>query len=287
MKSKEYSRLCPGCGKIISHTLKNNCDQAHKKGRVCRQCDDNRRSQRMLGDGNPFWGKKHTKETLKKIQNNRDISTFKTKQFKEKMSRVTSGANNGMFGKSFYDVWVDKYGKEEAQKRLSEYRKTKSKQTSGSGNPMYGKPSPQGSGNGWSGWYNSWYFRSLKELAYMIRVIEANDFAWRTAESSDLAIRYIDYNGRQRTYRADFLVDEKWLVEVKPIKLFNTPRNMFKKKAAIDFCKQKGYQYVIVDVKLLDETIMAFLYINGFVKFIPKYDQKMKGLLCRLGKKAS
>ncbi len=38
----------------------------------------------------------------------------------------------------------------------------------GEGNNMYGRPSPQGSGNGWSGWYKERYFRSLRELMFLI-----------------------------------------------------------------------------------------------------------------------
>ena len=37
----------------------------------------------------------------------------------------------------------------------------------GKNNPMYGKPSPQGSGNGWSGWYKGIYFRSLLYSSFM------------------------------------------------------------------------------------------------------------------------
>ena len=38
----------------------------------------------------------------------------------------------------------------------------------GKNNHMYGKPSPNGSGNGWSGHYGSFYFRSLLELSFLI-----------------------------------------------------------------------------------------------------------------------
>jgi len=48
---------------------------------------------------------------------------------------------------------------------------------------MYGKPAPIGSGNGWSGWYKGWYFRSLLELSFMINVIERFKMSWQNAET--------------------------------------------------------------------------------------------------------
>jgi hypothetical protein len=36
---------------------------------------------------------------------------------------------------------------------------------------MYGKPSPQGSGNGWSGWYKGKYFRSIMELSFIVEYL--------------------------------------------------------------------------------------------------------------------
>jgi hypothetical protein len=65
-------------------------------------------------------------------------------------------------------TYEELYGKEKANKMKNNL----SILNSGSKNKMYGKPSPQGSGNGWSGWYKGWYFRSLIELSYMVNVIE-------------------------------------------------------------------------------------------------------------------
>ena len=227
-----------------------------------------------MGAGNPFFGKTHTKETLAKIQEDRDICTFKTKKFKDKMSKVTSGKKNPMYGRNVYSIWVDKYGEEEANKRMTMAKIKWSKASSGKNNGMYGKPSPQGSGNGWSGWYKGWFFRSIKELSYMINIIETKKLKWRTAEINDLAIKYINYDGTERTYRADFLIEEKKLVEVKPIKLFNTPNNVLKKKAAIKFCKRHGYEYSITDVKLLDIDDIRKLYNQEKVKFTNKSEEQ-------------
>ena len=288
MKKELFIRNCPSCDKELTYTNKKNRNSAVKKRRLCSSCaakivqnepthkkkQAEYRRDAYKGKNNPFFGKKHTKETIAKIQKNRDLSSFKTQKFKKKMSEVTSGKNNPMYGRNYYEAWVDNYGKIEANKKMAKLKKEKSLQTSGKNNPMYGKPSPQGSGNGWSGWYKGWFFRSLKELSYMINIIEAKNLKWRTAETNDLAVKYINYDGTERTYRADFLVEEKELVEVKPIKLFNTPNNLLKKKAAIKFCKKNGYDYKIVDIQLLDIEEIKSLYNNDKIKFTKKYEEK-------------
>lgn len=87
-----------------------------------------------------------------------------------------------MFGKTFYDIWVEKYGLEIANQKLIEFKNNRSKSSTGEKNPMFGKTSPTGSGNGWSGWYKDWYFRSINELSFMINVIERFKFTWVSGE---------------------------------------------------------------------------------------------------------
>ena len=248
MEKEKFTRDCPRCNKELTYTNKKNRNKAGKKGSLCSSCaakicqNEPVHKKRMAeyrkkafkGEGNPFYGKKHsdkTREKMRKFQQALDKKHnpfYQSKEFREKSIRV--GKANGMYGRSFYDVWLEKYGRTEADRKMKEYRKKMSINMTGNKNPMYGKCSPQGSGNGWSGWYKDWYFRSIKELSYMINVIEINKLNWRTAETNDLAIKYINYDGTKRTYRADFLVEEKDLVEVKPIKLFNTPSNILKKR---------------------------------------------------------
>ncbi|MBR4316812.1 MAG: hypothetical protein IKP65_07630 [Alphaproteobacteria bacterium] len=45
---------------------------------------------------------------------------------------------------------------------MIELKKKYSEKSKGKNNPMYGKPAPKGSGNGVSGWYKGWFFRSLR-----------------------------------------------------------------------------------------------------------------------------
>lgn len=187
-----------------------------------------------------------------------------------------SGENNPMHGKSFYDIWIEKYGKEEADKLLVEYGELKSKQTSGKNNPMYGKPSPVGSGNGWSGWYKGWYFRSLNELSYMVSVIERFNIKWESAETKKWSVKYIDWNGIERNYFPDFILSGKYMVECKPKNLWNSETNRLKKGAAVEMCKELGLIYKMVNPKKLTDNEIEILYNEGKIKFLDRYDEKFK-----------
>ena len=300
MKKETFNRNCPKCNKKLTYTNKKNRNSANKKKSLCASCatkiteNDPVHKEKMTAyrrelykeRGNPFRGKKHSdksKENMKKAQQALDKKNnpiYQSKEFREKSAR--KGSKNGMYGKTIYGVWLEKYGKEEADRRDKILRAKRSKAVSGKNNPMYGKPSPQGAGNGWSGWYKGWFFRSIRELSYMINVIEAKKLKWRTAETRDLSIKYINYDGTERTYRADFLINEKTMVEVKPIKLFNTPNNLLKKKAAIKFCNKNGYDYKVVDIKLLDINKIVSLYNHKEIKFTKKYEEKYKKYVKRI-----
>lgn len=45
-------------------------------------------------------------------------SAYKTTEFREKRRNLTTGENNPMFGKSVYNLWVDKYGKDVADEKM-------------------------------------------------------------------------------------------------------------------------------------------------------------------------
>lgn len=287
-EKKKYYRTCPTCNKTLEYGNKKNRNRFEKINKSCLSCaskEVHKRPETILregilgkilsekysGKGNPFYGKKHSEETIKKLieyHKTRDKSVYQTIEFKEKSRRP--GKLNGMYGRSYYDVWVEKYGQKEANKRMSIHGKKISQRVSGKNNPMYGKPSPKGSGNGWSGWYKGWFFRSLKELSYMINVIEKNHYKWESAETGKFRIKYIDYNGRERTYNPDFLINDKILIEVKPIRLMGTPSNVIKKEAAIKFCKENNFEYRMVDVKILDINKIIKLFSEKIIKFNKK-----------------
>ena len=73
-------------------------------------------SESITGEKNPFYGKIHTKETKQKLSIAASLRT---------------GDKNVMFGKDLYNLWVDKYGKEEADNRLQKMKNKMSKTRKG------------------------------------------------------------------------------------------------------------------------------------------------------------
>ena len=287
LKIRNFFRVCPSCNKKLGYTNKKNRNYAEKSKILCNSCSQkeaHRRPDVILknkerakklsikyrGAGNPFYGKKHSQEAKDKI-GSIDRSYTKTKEFKDKSVRV--GTDNGMYGKSVYGVWVKKYGEKEANKKEKELNKKRSVNAKGKNNLMYGKLTPQGAGNGWSGWYKGWFFRSLRELSYMVKEIEEKNKQWRTAETKDLRMKYIDYKGDERTYIADFLVEEKDLIEVKPEKLRSSLIVRLKAEAARKFCKEKGLTYKIESIKILTKEKIRKLHDNKMIKFTDRYEK--------------
>ncbi len=271
----EYTRNCPACQKILSYQAKASYKRAADKNGKCQSCSfkevgsrpeikANRKrlmQGKFKGTQNPFYGKKHSTGTKKKLS---DLC---------KIQRERGDFDNP---KTVYEWWLIKYGKEEADIRLASAKKKWSASASGKNNPMYGKPAPSGSGNGWKGWYKGHFFRSLRELFYMVNVLEKENLSWINAESRKFSIPYISFDGNERTYRADFLVENKRLVECKPIKLHNSPLTKLKAAAAEKFCQEKGWSYELIDPPALSIQEVKELYDSGSVKFMEKYEEKFK-----------
>lgn len=282
----KFIRNCPICNAELEYISKYNRNSAEKKHKICRACAAVERAIKYpsgwskfnldVKNGirkNGFSGKTHSDETRIKIANG-DKSYTKTDSFKQKMSMVTRGENNPMFGKSVYDRWVLKYGVEEANAKLINFKNKISSNTKGENNPMFGKPSPIGSGNGWSGWYKGWYFRSILELSYMINVIERFDIKWKSGEHHDFKIQYTDYNGTVRNYYCDFIINDKYLVEIKPRYLINSKSNILKRNAAIKFCENISMVYKITNCRRLTDDEISILIKNGLVILTDRYNKK-------------
>ncbi len=266
------NRKCPECNKVIYYKNKHYCARATKKNQICKKCTSETYKERYKGKKNPFHGKQHSLESREKMKIDRDKSFFQTTEYKAKQSKKSKGKNNGMYGKTVFNVWVEKYGLEEANLRMEEFKAKQSKNSSGSSNPMYGKPSPQGSGNGWSGWYKDWYFRSLKELSYVI-LLDEQQIKWKPA--GDIRIKYQNWDGAERTYTPDFIVGNK-IVEIKPTRLRGSKNVLLKEAAAIEYCKQYIMTYEIVDPKQLKFEEIEILVTSGNVKFTKRYEAKFK-----------
>jgi len=231
----------------------------------------NKQSERRQGENNPFFGKKQDKEKLKKAQANRKKESYQTEDFKNKCKRL--GSSNGMFGKTVLECMEAKYGIEEAKKRWTEQNKKKARY--GSDNGQFGKPAPMGSGNGWSGWFSGFYFRSLLELSFIVQSIK-NGIEIKSAESNDYRIEYYDKNGKKRNYFPDYVINDV-IYEIKPYSLLNTGDN----KPKFDAAKEKfgPEKFIILTEKEIDklpDDVIKLMYINGEIKFTERYNKKFK-----------
>jgi hypothetical protein len=265
-KKKIWSRNCPKCNKKLFYSYKE-----FKKANTdspCKSCAASART----GSKNSFFGKKHTQETKTKISESlAGKPQNKNKDKMKKLSENLSGSKNHMYGKSLYDFWHEKYGQNIADEKMKNLCLKRSNNAKGNKNPMYGKEPTQGSGNGWSGWYKNVFFRSLRELSYII-FLEENNIRWETA--ANIKIPYVDWKGANRTYHPDFIIENKKIIEVKPIKLHNSPLVKLKTIAAIEYCKKNNLEYEIVDTKILSCEEIENLYNNKTITFIKQYEKK-------------
>jgi hypothetical protein len=263
--------ICSECGNEfqISRALYQHKLNKQQNWFCSRECVQKNQKVSFLGEKNHFFKGKHsdiTKSKLKEVrERNKDI--YKSKTFRKTISDVTVGEKNPF------------YGKHHTQETKEKLRKANLGKHEGINNHMYGKPSPTGSGNGWSGWYKNWFFRSIKELSFMITVIERFKFNWISGESKTYKIEYKDCNGNKRNYFPDFILNNKYMIEIKPKKLWNTNNVLYKRLSAEDFCKDRELKYKLFDpITLKTEDIKKY-YNNGIIKFLPRYEEKFLNLI--------
>jgi hypothetical protein len=278
----EFTRFCPSCGKLLKYKSYQSRYNASHSNASCRSCSARKSKPAQnpnKGKGYYYWWvKRYGKEEAdrKQADYNRNRKELCAKSdFRNQISKNLqhgSGSDNTMYGQSVYDVWVRKYGKNEADKKRKEMSLKQSRNSRGDKNNMYGQPPPSGSGSGYSGWYRGFYFRSLHELSYIVKIFNRFGIPWESAESG-ISIPY-SWEGKKRTYRADFLVGDKYLVEVKPKSLQKTSLNRCKRKAAEKFCKKKGWIYKMTCVSLLSLGTIQNMIEAGDVQFSPHILEK-------------
>lgn len=269
-----YIRNCPICSKEIVHKNINSYRHALKLKKQCVQCgckeaqskpevrknNSIRQKGKRTGNKNPFYGKHHTDKT-------KQILSDKTKE------QLTIHGNP-MQGKSFFDIWLIKYGEQIANEKQKELNQKRSENVKGEKNPMFGKPSPKGSGSGWQGWYKEIYFRSLLELSFLVNYVEKLNLKMINAECKQYGISYIGYNNEVKTYFADYLIDDKFLIEIKPLSLHNALQIQLKAKAGENFCKENNLTYVLMEPEKLNLIEIENLLIDGNLIFSDTTNKK-------------
>lgn len=212
-------------------------------------------SETNRGDNNRRWGKNHHTADQIEIQ-------------RQKLKANPNSIVNRLKGRKLEDV----YGVEKA----ALMRVKCSKRMSGSGNPMYGKPAPKKCGIGWKGYYRGLFFRSLLELAFMLKMAELNQKI-KTAETNECLVNYA-LDGVARTYRPDFITENGSVFEVKPSALTKTTENMAKFAVAI----KRWPNFTVVtekDLQAVNRTKLKNLIDLGEVKLTLKTLEKFNAFL--------
>ncbi len=274
-KGFDLIRDCPVCQSEIHYKSKNGFNTAVKNNSKCWSCvfpEERKESYREMfsGSKNYFFGKHHTDESKNKLRLANLGKQIHTEESKRKISDWQKD-NAPMRGRSAYSIWVERYGKEEADRKKEALRQKSIGKFAGEKNPMFGKPSPNGSGNGYSGWYNGKFFRSLRELMFIVNYLERFDLKHESLEKKKAKIQYFNTNTQtHRNYFGDYLVGDKYFVEIKPKKLWDTPLNSQKFAAARTFCKQNGLKFKLIDPKVKSELVFR-LFDEGKIKFMDRY----------------
>lgn len=228
-----YYKNCPTCGKEQTYSWKISFEKAIKSNSLCRSCNS-----KIVSHKRP-----QNQKGYKNINNTKE--------------------KNIMYGRSIYDIWIEKYGNEEGRKKIEQHKErskknNKSKERSGiplietfkskygnekgkekynewlesqknSGmkggkNPSYGKPAHKLSGRGIKGYIDGIFFRSLLEMQYIYFRLKNGDKI-EGAEKLEFRTTYNDKNGNEKTYHPDFLINSKTIIEVKPSKFLERNKN--------------------------------------------------------------
>ena len=216
-----------------------------------------------------MYGKKHTDDAKRKAAENRDNSYLYTDEHKAKARENLKKNGNKRHP---FDIWKEKYGEDVAIQKMNELRAKQSENSSGKNNPMYGKPTPIGSGGGWSGWFYGKFFRSLRELSFMVEMHNAG-IEWNNGELDIYKVEY-SIGDKKATYRPDFIVGDM-VYEIKPKALQNTIAVLAKKNAAEKHFSSIGMKYVVIDREIMGTLELLNLINSNAVILTDKWKKKL------------
>lgn len=181
---------------------------------------------------------------------------------------------------------IRKHGSDKAATLYKEHKK---RGRSGEQNAQYGKPSPKNSGNGISGYYKDYYFRSLSEY-FAIKHFEntntnfvCNDVA--VSKNKNKVVIEYEYENKRKNYIPDFIIDNSIIIEIKNEYTKNTDVTKTKIRAAKEFISNndKYTEIIVLTENDLDTSIEMCIqdYLSGLL-IIDK--NKKKRFQKRLGK---
>ncbi len=264
ISGKDFLILYPNCilvpdeiRKQTSETSKNNGCGKWTKGRIKSESERRSISERTKGDKNPFYGKKHSEKTKKRMSENHADFTGDKNPFK-----------NWIKDEYNYKKWINNLHENHCSKNLSEadyilYCEELSEKASKA--YLDGTLKPYGH-NHKHGHYKSvkfneeFYYQSSYELRFL-EFCELNQEI-KILVKSPYRIKYKIEN-KNYNYIPDFLINNQFLIEIKPESMLDFDKNPYKFKAAKKFCKKENIKYLIITEKELDNLSEFFSKINN------------------------
>jgi hypothetical protein len=205
--------------------------------------------EKNAGDGNPFFGKKHSKKTRKRMSDNHADVTGNKNPLVRWLEKDPK--NREIYSKRMKEVWKDPKNYETVCKRNLE--NVKQSMLNGNHNPY---------SNCECGWFesikfsNKFYYQSSYEKMFLEFCESSNKI--KALQRLSFVIPYKDNSGKQRNYYPDFLVNQTNVIEIKPKSMLNYNHNKQKIAAGKKYCDKNGYEYKLLmedELKNLDKIL--------------------------------
>lgn len=233
----KFIKKCEDCGK--DRIFKNKHSMICTKAKVCGSCAKKKID--ISGDKNPFYGKKHSNETRKKMSDNHADITGDKNPFKKSLLIDGNLEKLKQRTKTFWENCSEDYRKEFGAKISRALCRT---QTSTNKKHIHGHITCN---NNKTFFYrSSWEKRILEYLNELYDDKKILDFSLEA-----YCIDYI-YDGYKYSLRIDFeiiFLHKKVILECKPIGLRNIGRNPIKINAYKEYCEKNNIQFILFDNK--------------------------------------
>ena len=261
LTTEEFLRQHPNI-KLVSDSIKKTVSKSCKKsgcgkwrkGSILSDEQKENLSEMFSGKNNPFFGKKHSKKTRKKMSDNHaDFTGIKNPltQWLEKDSK-----NRELYSDRMKRVWDDPIMRE----KLSIRNKNSVAKAILRGNlTPYSKCK--------HGWYISkkfscrFYYQSSYEFNFLEFCEQSNKIS--SLQKVNFMIPYIGNDKRSHNYFPDFIVNGVIVVEIKPKSMLNYNNNKLKIESGKLYCENNGYDYKLLMEEEL-RNLESILWTSGF-----------------------
>ena len=229
---------------MVSNSVKEKTSKSCKKAGCGRtsgfvMSDEHKQkiSDATSGKRNPFYGKKHTEKTKRKMVKNHADFTGKKNPLVRWLNK--NPTNRQEYSRRLRDVWANP----ELQESLSIRNRQNVVRAIADGNHNpYSKCE--------HGWFESKKFKQkfYFQSSYERRFLEFCETAHQifSLQRPRFVIDYVADDGKDKVYNPDFIVNGMVMVEVKPESMLPYNNNRKKIAAGKQYCKEQGITFYLV-----------------------------------------